>query len=122
MKRHNIPQCLRDILTSIETIEEYLTEFMGDRRDFNVYMQKKLLRNGVERQVEIIGEATNRILKTDPAFELEHARKIVNTRNRVVHGYDSIDDETIWGIVIKRLPRLKAEVEKLLEEAISPID
>ncbi len=114
MKRHDIPQCLRDIRTSIDAIEEYLVEFMGDRRDFNVYMQKKHLRRAVEREVEIIGEATSRILQSDPTFELEHARKIVNTRNRVIHGYDSVDDETIWGIVIKHLPRLRVEVERHL--------
>jgi uncharacterized protein with HEPN domain len=115
MKRHDIPQCLEDILAAIDDIEEYLTEFMGGRRDFNIYMQKKLLRSGVERQLEIIGEATSRILQTDPAFELANARQIVATRNRVIHGYDSIHDDTIWVIVNKHLPALRAEVERLLE-------
>jgi uncharacterized protein with HEPN domain len=114
MKRHDIPQCLRDILTSIDAIESYLTEAMGKRRDFNVYMRSKLLRRGVERELEIIGEATNRILQTDPAFVIENMRKIVATRNRVIHGYDSVNDETIWAIVVNHLPPLRAEVERLL--------
>jgi uncharacterized protein with HEPN domain len=115
MKRHDIPQCLRDIRDSIDTIEEHLTRIMGGRRDFNVYMQDKLLRQGVERNLEIIGEAVNRILRrTDPAFVLANSRSIVDLRNRVIHSYGSLEDQTIWGIVIKHLPPLKAEVERLL--------
>jgi hypothetical protein len=49
MERHDIAKCLVDIRTGIEIIEEYLTEFMGGRRDFNIYRQKRLLRNGIER-------------------------------------------------------------------------
>ncbi len=114
MKLHDVPQCLEDILAAIDTIEEYLTEFMGERRDFSVYMARKLLRNGVERQLEIIGEATNRILRTDPTVRIENARRIVDLRNRVSHGYDSIDDERVWLIVVRHLPLLRAEVERLL--------
>jgi len=44
------------------------------------------------------------------------ARKIVDLRNRLVHGYDTISDEFIWSIVINHLPNLKTEVEKLLAE------
>ncbi len=47
---------------------------------------------------------------------LTGARGLVDLRNRVIHGYDSIDDETIWGIVIKHLPPLRAEVERLLAQ------
>jgi uncharacterized protein with HEPN domain len=115
MKRHNIPKSLRDILTSIDTIESYLAEVMGERRDFGLYMRNRMLRGAVERELGIIGEATNRILQTEPAFVIDNARKIVATRNRVVHGYDSVNDETIWAIVVKHLPSLKTEVERLLE-------
>lgn len=76
MRQHDIPQCLRDIVASIEIIEGYLTRILGERRDFNIYRQDMLLRNGVERQLEIMGEAMNRILKTDPAYEIANARKI----------------------------------------------
>jgi uncharacterized protein with HEPN domain len=75
-----------------------------------------MLKSAVERKVGIIGEAINRILKVDSSFTLTNARKIVDTRNRVIHGYDSISDETMWGIVIKDLPPLKAEVERLLAQ------
>ncbi len=114
MEQHDIPKCLVDILTSIESIEGYLAKSMGDRRDFTIYKQDKLLRRGVERELEIIGEATNRILKTTPAIEIGSARKIVDLRNWVIHAYDSVNDTVIWGIVTKHLPPLRAEVEKLL--------
>ena len=114
MTRHDIPQCLRDIRTSIDSIEEYLVRSMGERRDFDVYMSDKLLRRGVERELEIIGEATGRVLRADPDFKLENARQIIGTRNWVIHTYERIDDQTIWGIVIKHLPPLRAEVDKLL--------
>ena len=113
-QRHDIPQCLRDIRNCIDDIEGYLTETMGERRDFGVYMSNGMLRRAVERNLEIIGEATNRILKTDPSFPITAARKIVDTRNWVIHTYEKIDDQTVWGIAIKHLPPLRAEVERLL--------
>ncbi len=112
MKQHDIPQCLHDILTAIGHIED----FLGPRRDFNVYQQSKLLQSGVERQLEIIGEATNRINQTDPAFRLTNTRNIVDLRNRVSHGYDSISHDAIWVIVVKHLPPLKEEVLRLLAQ------
>lgn len=60
--------------------------------------------------MEIIGEAANRILKKYPGFPLIDAEQIIGTRNRIIHGYDSISDDLIWSIVINHLPRLKAQV------------
>jgi uncharacterized protein with HEPN domain len=64
---------------------------------------------------EIIGEAMNRILLKDESFELSNSRKPVDTRNRIIHGYDSVSDDIIWNIVINHLPLLKIEIEKLLK-------
>jgi uncharacterized protein with HEPN domain len=111
MKRE-IKKYLFDIKTSIDSINEYL----GESRNFFVYQENKLLRRGVEREIEIIGEATNRILKLDENIKIENARQIIDTRNWVIHGYDKVDDVVIWGIVSNHLPKLKNEIEKLLEE------
>jgi len=46
---------------------------------------------------------------------LSNSRKIVDARNRIIHGYDTISDETVWGIVIKHIPHLKEEIQTLLE-------
>jgi uncharacterized protein with HEPN domain len=117
MKRqHEIPKSLTDILTSIDAIEEYLTRTMGKRRDFNVYMDDRMLRSAVERELGIIGEATGRIHSVDSEYPILHNRKIIALRNRVVHAYDALDDARVWAIVTKHLPALRLEVERLLAE------
>lgn len=103
---------LLDIQNSIVSINEYL----GENRNFNIYLSNKLLRRGIERELEIIGEAANRILKIDSNIQIDNARKIVDLRNWVIHGYDKVDDVIIWGIVSRQLPLLKEQVDKLLEE------
>ena len=83
---------LFDIKTSIESI----FEFLGEKRNFFEYQNNKLLRRGIEREIEIIGEAMNRIMKIAPDIQIENARQIVDTRNWVIHGYDKVDDVVIW--------------------------
>jgi uncharacterized protein with HEPN domain len=90
MKRE-IKKYLFDIKTSIDSI----FDFLGEKRDFFEYQNNKLLRRGVEREIEIIGEAMNRILRFDPSFKIDNARQIVDTRNWVIHGYDKVDDVII---------------------------
>jgi uncharacterized protein with HEPN domain len=111
MKRE-IKKYLFDIKNSIESINEYL----GDNRNFFVFQENKLLRRGIEREIEIIGEAVNRILKIDENFQIENARQIVDTRNWVIRGYDKVDEVVIWGIVSKHLPKLLTEINVLLKD------
>ena len=73
-------------------------------------------KRAVERNIEIIGEAINRILKKDERFKIENAHKIIGTRNRIAHGYDKISDDLIWSIVINHLPKLKVEVSILIDK------
>ena len=75
-----------------------------------------MLRRAVERNIGIIGEATNKIDKEYPDIQISNVRAIVATRNRVIHDYAAVTDDVIWKIVINDLPKLKTEVEKLLEE------
>jgi uncharacterized protein with HEPN domain len=105
-----IKKYLFDINESIDSIEKYL----GDKRDFNVYSANKMLRRAVEREFEIIGEAMNRIEKLDSALNISGKKQIINMRNRVIHGYDKIDNEIIWGVIVKHLPTLKTEIQDLL--------
>jgi len=107
-----IQKYLFDIQTSIDSINEYL----GDKRDFNTYKKNKLLRRGIEREMEIIGEAASKILKIDSRFPIDNARKIVDLRNWVIHGYDKIDDVIIWDIISRQLPILRKQVEELLQK------
>jgi uncharacterized protein with HEPN domain len=102
-----------DILSSINEIDGYY----DDRpRIFEEYVSDVKTKRAVERNLGIIGEAANRILKKDKGFKLENAGKIIGTRNRIIHGYDKISDDLIWSIVIKHLPKLKEQVVELLEE------
>jgi len=110
--KHDIKKNLYDVNVSINSIFEYL----GDKRDFTEYMNNKLLRRAIEREIEIIGEAINRALKQDPGLHIESARRIVDTRNWVIHGYDKVDDVIIWGIVVNHLPKLQQEIQKYLQD------
>lgn len=65
---------------------------------------------------EIIGEAVSRILGQDNSIQLSNSGRIVDTRNRIIHGYDTVSDEVIWGIIQNHLPTLKQEVLQLLGE------
>lgn len=57
----------------------------------------------------------DRILKTDPVFPIANSRKIIDTRNRIIHGYDSVSENIIWLIVNKHLPILEKQVKELLK-------
>lgn len=106
-----IRKFLYDIHEAIDSIEKYL----GDRREFKVYMDNKMLRRAVEREFEIIGEAMGRVEKLDPSLPISGKKLIISMRNRVIHGYDKIDNEIIWGTIIRHLPALKREIEYLLK-------
>ena len=81
---------------------------------FEIYQNDLRTKRAIERNIEIIGEAMNRILKENSTIEISNSRKIVDVRNRIIHGYDSVSDDVIWGIVVKNLPILRNEVEILL--------
>lgn len=103
---------LQDILTAIEEIES----FFGDRpKLFEDFSCNLCLRRAVERNIEIIGEAMNRILKVDKTIPITNSRKIVDARNYIIHGYDSLSVDILWSMVINHLPRLKKEVIVLLD-------
>jgi len=104
---------LFDILQSIKEIESY---FDDKPKIFENYIKDIKTKRAIERNIEIIGEATNRIVKKDKSFKLNNAQKIIGTRNRIIHGYDQISDDLIWSIVINHLPKLKIEISELLEE------
>jgi len=98
---------LFDIMSAIEEIEQFLPQ---GQRLFEEYKSDLKTKRAVERNLEIIGEATNRILSKDSNFEITHSRKVISLRNRIIHGYDVISDELIWGIIINDLPKLKSEI------------
>ena len=104
---------LHDILDAINEIES----FFGDKpKYFNEFCNDLCLRRAVEREIEIIGEAMNRILKEDRNIAITNSRKIVDARNYIIHGYDSLSADILWSIVINHLPKLKEEAQILREQ------
>jgi len=103
---------LFDIQTCIVNIENYI----GEPKAFDRFESNQMLQDAVERNIEIIGEAINQLLKINPDIRITNARRIVDARNKIIHGYDSLEPVNIWAIVINHIPTLKQEVTDLLNE------
>jgi uncharacterized protein with HEPN domain len=102
---------LKEILNAIEEIDSY---FDGYIREFIFFVSDKKTQRAIERNLEIIGEAANRIYKISPDIQIPDIRLIIETRNRIIHGYDNISAEIIWSIIERDLPSLREEIQKLL--------
>jgi uncharacterized protein with HEPN domain len=92
-------------VTASKTLDEYRTD--------------RLLRQAVERNFEILGEAVGRIARTDPtvAARIGEHPHIIAFRNLLIHGYDLIDDARVWGVIEHDLPRLEQQVTELTRES-----
>jgi uncharacterized protein with HEPN domain len=104
---------LFDIKISIHEIESFLP---AGRISYSDYKRNLLLKRAVERNLEIIGEAMNRILKEEPEFPINEAYRIVGLRNQIIHGYDTISDENIYAILLNHLPTLRDRVDELTKD------
>ena len=104
---------LQDILDAINELESYFVDYP---MQFENFEKDFLRRSATERKIEIMGEAMNRILKINPTFTLPNTKEIINTRNRVIHGYDSVTPEFLWGLIIKHIPILKKDIEQILSQ------
>ena len=114
MDRH-LKAYLFDIQTAIDEIYSFF-DIVPKR--FEEYERNLMLRRAIERNVAIIGEAVNRMVKEYPEVQITNARAIIATRNRVIHAYDAVTDDIMWKIVINDLPRLKDEVFSLMSEEL----
>jgi uncharacterized protein with HEPN domain len=104
---------LFDIKIAIQEIDSFLPQ---EKLSLSDYKKNLLLKRAIERNLEIIGEAMNRILKEDQDFPIKEAFRIVGLRNQIIHGYDSISDENIWAILVNHLPKLRSEVDDLTKD------
>ena len=112
MDRH-LKAHLYDISTAIDEIQSFFEQIP---RRFDEYGKNLMLRRAIERNVGIIGEAVNKIIKNNPEIEISNARAIIATRNRVIHDYAAVTDDVMWKIVINDLPKLKTEIDSLMAE------
>lgn len=91
-----------------------LKVFGSNPKLYDDFYSNLCLRCAVERNIEIIGEAMNRILKIDKDIAITNSRKIVDARNYIRHGYDNFSVDVLWSMVINHLPKLRNEVISLL--------
>lgn len=103
---------LYDIKRAIDEIDSF---FEGYPMRYDIFEKDYLRRSAVERKAEIMGEAINRILKIQHDFPIPNAKAIIDTRNRIIHGYDSVKPEFLWSLVIRHIPQLKIDIENLID-------
>lgn len=106
----------RKYLLDIQVAADRLGRFTRGR-SFQQYLADEMLRSAVERQFGIVGEALARLSKDDAdvaAAIPDHAR-IIAFRNILIHGYATVDDKIVWGVIENYLAQLQAAVKRLLE-------
>lgn len=113
MVREEILIYLQDVLDAINDMESCFKDFPNR---FDLFENDIMRRCVVERKVEIMGEAINRIRKADPSVEIPNARAIIDTRNRIIHAYDNVHPEFLWSLVIRHIPKLKIDIERIIQE------
>ena len=105
---------IRTWLLDIKKAIIEINDFLPDKKDFIQFQKDLKTKRAIERNVEIIGEAANRIFKKQPDINITDIKKIIVTRNRIIHGYDSVSDDIIWSIAVKHLAKLEGEINDLL--------
>ena len=105
---------LWDALQAAGLLEEF-----SHGKSFADYTADALLRSGVERQFEIIGEALNQLSKVAPdlASSIAELPRIVAFRNILIHGYAIVDDALVWQLLTDKLPALRDVLQTLLDKA-----
>jgi uncharacterized protein with HEPN domain len=100
-----------DMLFAIDAIKS----FIPPEATLQIYLNEPMLQAAIERKIAVIGEAMNNCLKLAPELPISNGRRIVNTRNKIIHAYDGIDARLIWDIATNHLPILEQELITLLE-------
>ncbi|MCA0175572.1 MAG: DUF86 domain-containing protein [Proteobacteria bacterium] len=107
------PKWLFDAVMAVEAAQAFVVGL-----DLPGYEASLLVRSAVERQLEILGEAGVRLLRDDPTLteQVPALRLAIGLRNRIIHGYDTVDDETVWRTVQDDLPALGTQLRAMLPQ------
>ena len=113
MKGRDVRTYLHDIKQACDALRRF-----AQGRTLTDYLSDEMFRSAVERKFEIVGEALRRVITLEPTFaeRITDHRRIIDFRNRLIHGYAVIDDEVVWGILESRLQQLEEEIDQLLIE------
>ena len=108
---HNPKAYLFDIKQACDEIAEFTHDM-----SYEEYSGNAMVKAAVERKFLMIGEALIRLKRENPEIlkTITDHEKIIGFRNVLVHGYDIIDDATVWSAVKDSMPTLRQEVESLL--------
>lgn len=107
------PKLLKYILDIESIIEEVEAIKQKTENDFENFSRDITLQRAVERDLEIIGEATRKITEIQPNIQITASKNIIGLRNIISHAYDSVEPEMLWGIIQKNIPVLASEIQKL---------
>jgi len=111
MSLRNPKKYLYDIIDCCE----FLLDFTNDKT-VDDYKNDRPFRSAVERELQIIGEAIAQLDGVSPetADQISEHRNIIGFRNILVHGYDSLDPETVWSVIEEKLATLLDQSKSLL--------
>jgi len=115
-KKRDIELFIVDIFVSIQKIKEYTNSFDNP----NDLLHSSLHWDATIRQLEIIGEALNKLLE-DEKFATQspkYFRRVVNFRNNIVHGYFGIDTDEVWNVITVHLDSLQNDIKKIIKNSI----
>lgn len=111
MSKRSIDLLLNDICQALDRIEQYINNL-----SFDAFSDDQKSVDAVTRNLEIIGEAANRL---PDEFKERYSQiewyKVVGLRHRIVHEYFGIDLEIIWQILHKDLPELKRKLVQIMK-------
>ncbi len=111
-KETQVLKYLFDVSSSIKSIDFHLSS----KRDYNLFIGNLTIQRAVERELEIIGEPISKLLKLEGAIQISYSRMIVDLRNKIIHSYNSVNNDVIWKIIIKDIPILEKEITALINQ------
>jgi len=102
---------LNDIQRAINNINEYRANL-----SFDELIQDNMRIDAIIRNLEIIGEAANRIpQEIKNKYSTVEWRKIINFRNILAHEYFGVDYEILWQIITEKLPELLGDIKTIID-------